>query len=155
MTNFFSNGKEFIQGIFNKGESFGEPVLLINCPYPATAIANEQTIILKLAKEKFLLLLRENEAILFSFAQLLAKRLFVKATLSKEISGEKPLRRVFNLLIMLKKESGCADEEKFKIELSRQRIADMLSLRVETVIRVMKKLHENGLIKIENRKVYL
>lgn len=155
MINTFEDGKEFIQGIFNKGESFGEPVLLINCPYPATAIANEDTVVLKIRKENFLHLLHDNNDILFAFSQLLCKRLLNKSILAREISGEKPMHRITTLLSMFKQESGCTADKKFKVELSRQRIADMVGLRVETVIRAMKKLEEQGFVVIKNGKAYV
>jgi CRP-like cAMP-binding protein len=155
MVNSFANGKEFIQGWFKAGESFGEPVLLIDAAYPATAVANEDAVVIKIAKENFLCLLRDNNDVLFGFGQLLSRRLLAKATIAKEISGEKPMHRVFTLLSMLKKEDGNVFNKKFKVELSRQRIADMLGLRVETVIRVMKQLEQSGLINIENGKAYI
>jgi CRP/FNR family transcriptional regulator, cyclic AMP receptor protein len=155
MANIFADGKEFIQDMFKKEESFGEPVLLINSYYPATAIANEDSIILKLAKENFLLLLHDNNDALYSLAQILATRLFRKTKIAKEISGETALHQITTLLGMFKKDSGCPDKTRLKIELSRQRIGDMLGLRVETVIRTMKKLHEDGLISIKNGKAYL
>lgn len=155
MINMFEDGKEFIQGMFKKGESFGEPVLLIDAVYPATAIANEDTIVLKIKKENFLYLLHDNNDILFAFTQLLSKRLLNKAIMAREISGEKPLHRVATLLSIFKKESGCSNDQKFKVELSRQRIADMVGLRVETVIRVMKKLEEQGVVSIKNGKAYV
>src|SRR5688572_3689134 len=72
MSNVFEDGKEFIQGMFKKGGGFGEPALLINACYPATAIANEDSVVLKLAKENFLLLLHDNNDTLFALAQALA-----------------------------------------------------------------------------------
>jgi len=39
MNNFNDEGKEFIQSIFKKGDSFAEPSLFINCIYPANAEA--------------------------------------------------------------------------------------------------------------------
>ena len=154
MVNTFTNGKEFIQDMFKKGDSFGEPVLFINSYYPATAITNEDTIILKMAKENFIYLLHDSNEILLNLTVSLATRLYKKLTLVREISGERSIHRIFTLLQMLKKESGCA-EKKFKVELSRQHIADMLGLRVETVIRTMKKLEGEGLISIKNGKAYV
>ena len=55
MYNSNDEGKEFTQGYFKNGQSFGEPPLFIDQPYPAAAIAHTDTIILKLSKEKFLL----------------------------------------------------------------------------------------------------
>jgi len=155
MANIFDNGKEFIQGLFNKGESFGEPVLLINESYPATAIANEDMVLLKIAKENFLYLLQGNNEVLYKLTTLLAQRLYLKSILAKEISGEKPEHRIVTLLQMLKNQTGCLHENPFRIELSRQRIADMLGLRVETVIRTMKRLEEQGFIIIKNGKAYV
>ncbi len=155
MVNVFNDGKEFIQGLFKKGESFGEPVLFIDRAYPATAIANEDVMVLKIKKENFLYLLHDNSDILFEFTKLLSSRLFRKSIIAKEISGENPIHRITTLLYMFKNESGCSNEQKFKIDLSRQRIADMVGLRVETVIRTMKKLEEDGLISIKNGKAYV
>jgi CRP-like cAMP-binding protein len=56
---------------------------------------------------------------------------------------------------MLKNQNGCFPNEKLKVELSRQRIADMVGLRVETVIRAMKQLEQKGLISIQKGKVYV
>ena len=39
MNNFNDEGKEFIQGIFTAGNSFGEPPLLCDLTYPANAEA--------------------------------------------------------------------------------------------------------------------
>lgn len=155
MVNIFDTGKEFIQGLFKKGESFGEPVLLIDQPYPATAIANEDTVLLKMTKENFVYLLHNNDEILYELTKWFAKRLFMKSTLSKEISGEKPDHRIGTLMQMLKKQEGCMNEKAYKVDMSRQRIADMLGLRVETVIRTMKRMEEQGLISIKNGKAYV
>jgi CRP-like cAMP-binding protein len=155
MVNIFDDGKEFIQGIFTAGESFGEPVLLLNAVYPATAIANEVTLVLKIKKENFLYLLHHHTDILFSFTQMLCKRLLHKSVIAREISGEKPAHRIYALLMMMKKQNGCFHDKKFKVELSRQRIADMVGLRVETVIRAMKQLEQKGFISIQKGKVYV
>jgi CRP-like cAMP-binding protein len=46
------------------------------------------------------------------------------------------------------------EDELLKIELTRQQIADMTGLRVETVIRSIRELERNGHLKIERGKVY-
>ena len=50
MNNFNDEGKEFVQGIFVEGDSFGEPPLLIDDKYPANAIAITSSTILMLLK---------------------------------------------------------------------------------------------------------
>src|SRR5215472_346714 len=85
MVNIAEGGKEFIQGIFGPGESFGEPILLLDQVYPAGAIADEDTVLLRLDKERFIHLLKDNPDIHFEFTRLLAERLRQKAILSKEM----------------------------------------------------------------------
>ena len=58
-------GQEFIQGIFRAKDSFGEPPLFSSFPYPSAAVALEPTVIIKLGKENFFLLLKENFEIHF------------------------------------------------------------------------------------------
>ncbi len=155
MVSVNENGKEFIQGMFRAGESFGEPVLLINEPYPATAVANEDTLVIRLEKNSFLNLLKENPAIHFSFSQVLAKRIYHKSLIAKEISTYGPEHRIISILNILKKNYCNKNGEPYKVDLSRQQIADMSGLRVETVIRTIRKLQEKNIIKIEKGKIYM
>lgn len=154
MVSVNENGREFIQGMFTNGQSFGEPVLLISKPYPATAVVTEDTRIIKLPKEEFLEILLEFPEINFQFSKILANRLYDKALIAKAITLYTPEHRIVSFFKTLKEER---DTQKFtyKVELSRQSIADMIGFRVETVIRTIKNLEKKNLIKIERGKVYL
>jgi CRP/FNR family transcriptional regulator, cyclic AMP receptor protein len=154
MCNCNEEGKEFIQGMFEAGESFGEPPLFDGGIYPASAEADEASVVIRLRKENFLQLLKENFDIHFGFTQTLARRLRFKSLISKEISSYGPMHRVSTLLQEYKKSKAVADDELLKIELTRQQIADMTGLRVETVIRSIRELERNGHLKIERGKVY-
>lgn len=154
MCNCNEEGKEFIQGMFEAGESFGEPPLFDGGIYPASAEADEASVVIRLRKENFLQLLKENFDIHFGFTQTLARRLRFKSLISKEISSYGPMHRVSTLLQEYKKSRGIADNELLKIDLTRQQIADMTGLRVETVIRSVRELERNGHLKIERGKVY-
>jgi CRP/FNR family transcriptional regulator, cyclic AMP receptor protein len=153
--NVDEEGKEFIQAFVQEGESFGDLPLLDDGPYVATAIAEEDTTLLKLRKETFLQLLRENPSIHFSFSRLMTMRLRNKFIVLKELACQDPQRRIITILsqykLALKEEpSG----ERVKVELTRQQIANMTGLRVETVIRTIRHLHERGLLHIDRGKVF-
>lgn len=154
MCNCNDDGKEFIQGFFEPGESFGEPPLFDEAPYPASAVADTDSVVIRLRKENFLQLLKDNFDIHFAFTQNLARRLRFKSMMSKEISSYGPSHRIISLLNEYKKNRGVADNEKLKIDLTRQQIADMTGLRVETVIRSIRELHEKGKLHIEKGKVF-
>ncbi|HEX4957429.1 MAG TPA: Crp/Fnr family transcriptional regulator [Lacibacter sp.] len=154
MCNCNEDGKEFIQGFFEEGESFGEPPLFDNGTYPASAVADTNVTIIRLRKENFLQLLKDNFDIHYNFTQLLAKRLRFKSLMSKEISSYGPQHRIMSLLKEYKKNKGLMNGSRMKVELTRQQIADMTGLRVETVIRSIRELYDEGKLVIEKGKVF-
>ena len=155
MNNFNDDGKEFIQGIFVEGDSFGEPPLLIEENYPANGIAIVASEVLMLAKEKFLELLHVNQEIHFYVTKTLAKRLYFKTIMASEISSQYPEHRVLKLIDYFKtRKNKIPKDTSYMVEITRQQIADLTGLRVETVIRAIKSLEKKGELFIKNRKVF-
>lgn len=155
MNNFNDDGKEFVQGIFSKGDSFGEPPMFIEECYPANAVATENAEIYLLRKEKFFEMLIANPQVLFKLATALAKRLYFKSIMASEISSQEPEHRVLKLIDYFKTKISKVPEDKpYKVEITRQQIADLTGLRVETVIRSIKSLEKKGELNISSRKVY-
>lgn len=152
MFNLNENGKEFVQGIFYAGESFGEPPLFADFKYPASAATVKPTELFKLPKSKLFELLTHNPEINLKFTKALARRLYYKATILKEISVHPPEHRILALIDFLKNRYG--SEELFQVELTRQQIADLTGQRVETVIRAIKQLEQDGEIKLIKHKVF-
>ena len=89
MFNSNDEGKEFTQGYFANGQSFGEPPLFIDECYPATAVAFQDSKIVKLSKDKFLKILDEYPSIQKNFLNLMAQRIHSKAKTSKDIIKQK------------------------------------------------------------------
>lgn len=152
MFNLNENGREFIQGFFYSGDSFGEPPLLANVKYPASAATIKKSEIYKLSKTQLLKLLEAYPKINLKFTREMAKRLFYKAIILKEISGHPPEHRILTLIDYLKRKEEITDL--FQVELTRQQIADLTGLRVETVIRAVKQLEQDGEVQIIKRKIY-
>lgn len=155
MSSYSENGQEFIQGIFKSGQSFGEPAIFGDFSYPNNAIATEKSEIAKLPKDLFFELLKENFEIHKVFNSLLSNRLRYKAILLKEISSYCPDHVIMTLLKYLRDNNQEKDKTHFQIPYTRQQIADMTGLRVETVIRTVKKLQKDGLLEIKQHKIYL
>ena len=155
MNNCNDDGKEFIQGIFYKEQSFGEPPLFIDVNYPANAVAIESSEVYVLPKESFFTLLKNHSDIHLNISKSLAKRLYYKAIIASEISSQEPSHRILRFFDYLKYDVHKLEGEfTLKIEHTRQQISDLLGLRVETVIRAIKQLEKQGEVKIEKRKVY-
>jgi CRP/FNR family transcriptional regulator len=153
MFNSNDEGKEFTQGLFCKGNSFGEPPLFIDQLYPSKAITIQDSTIIKLSKDKFLKILDEYPSIQKSFLLLLANKIHSKSNTSKEIINQKPEFRIVAFLNTHKKKSECCNE-KVLIPYTRQEIANFTGLRVETVIRVLCKMNTCDKLEIVNHKIY-
>lgn len=154
MNNYSEDGKEFIQGIFSPGRSFGEPPLFINEPYPANAIAISNGVILQITKTLFDEMLYKFPEISIEINKSLARRLYYKAIMAPELSSQSPDKRLLKLLHYLKNQNPTASEY-YLVELSRQQLADLTGLRVETVIRTIKQLEKQAHLKIIEGKIYL
>lgn len=155
MNNFNDDGKEFIQGIFYKEQSFGEPPLFIDVKYPANAEALSESKLLVLSKNSLLELLYQHPEVHLNITKSLANRLYYKAIIASEISSQEPEHRVLRFIDYLKHDVNKIDEKfSFRIDYTRQQMADILGLRVETIIRAIKSLEAKNELQIIKRKVF-
>ncbi len=151
--NLTEDGKEFAQGFFESGDSFGEPPLIGEFNYPATTVAIENCELYVLPKATFFELLKTHPNLHLKITQVISKRMMYKATIMKEISIYPPEHRIFTLLNYLKQTSE--SQSPYEVTLTRQQISELTGLRVETVIKAIKKLESAQKLSIKDRKVYL
>jgi CRP-like cAMP-binding protein len=154
MNNFNDEGKEFIQGIFTEGMSFGEPPIFIDKPYPANAEALTEAEVLAISKDAFFEMLRKNPEVNLAVSVTLSQRLYFKSIMASEISSQDAEHRIIKLIDYFKEIVGLSPNEKYKVSLTRQQIADLTGLRVETVIRAIKTLEKKGSLTITDRKIF-
>lgn len=154
MVSLSQQGREFIQGIFQSGQSFGEPPLLCNFPYPASAYALSDGSITRIPKSEFLELLRENFDIHLKLDQILCQRLKYKNGILTDITFRTPEDRLLRLIKHLREQASHPDLP-FHVPLTRQQLADMTGLRVETVIRSVRKLERKQELFLVDHKIVL
>lgn len=142
-------GKEFTHKIFEGGEALGTPPLFIDKPYPSSAVAKTDVEILKLNKNCFFRLLDDKPQFLKAIVKGLSEIIYFKSIMSSEISLHDPQHRILTLFDQLK-----TKEDREEISLTRQQIGNLTALRVETVIRTIKQMEQEGLLEIRKRKVY-
>jgi len=153
MYNLSEDGKEFVLGYFNDKQSFAEPPLFGDFEYPANAIASEKSTIYKLNAVSFFKLLKYNFDIHLKLNKILCNRIKYKSMIMSEISVHSPEHQIISLLNYLKKNANT--NEKYEVQLTRQQLADLTGLRVETVIRTIKTLAKKQKLEIINRKVFI
>jgi CRP/FNR family cyclic AMP-dependent transcriptional regulator len=144
-------GQEFIQGIFTAGESFGEPALIAKFPYPGIVMSIEPSKVWKLPGDYFFQMLRENFELHLKMDQVLCQRLRYKSMVLSEISSYEPEHRILSLLKYYKSKKG--NGEAVLIPYTRQQLADMTGLRVETVIRTVKKMEKEKKLTLTGHKI--
>lgn len=153
MFNLTEDGKEFVQGFFENGTSFGEPPLFGAYKYPASALTLASSEIYLLSKASFFELLKAHPDIHLKFTKMICKRMIYKAKMAKEVSIHPPDHRILTLLLHLK--ANAKIENDFEVPLTRQQISELTGLRVETVIRAIKKLEKSNALTIVDRKVVI
>lgn len=149
MSNFSEDGKEFIQGYFTQTQSFGEPPFFSNVPYPASAMAVEKSEVWKIHREDFLRLLKSNFDVQLELLKVLSSRLIYKSTMLSELAIEEAEHRLVTLIHYLLEQNPNSKKDSFKLSFTRQQLADMTGLRVETVIRSIKSLEQKKMLKID------
>lgn len=155
MCTFSAEGQEFIQGIFRSGQSFGEPAVFANFPFPSNAIALESSVIARIPVDVFIEILRNDFELTRKFTHLLSERLRYKSMVLKEISSYEPDHILMTLLNYLRRNHKKEKVERFQVPFTRQQLADMTGLRVETVIRTIKKLAKDGKLEISEHKIFI
>lgn len=155
MFNANDEGREFTQGSFEAGSSFGEPPLFIGERYPSNAICQEDCVIYKLSADKFFNILDDYPQLQKSFIHLFARRLYNKSVTARNIIHHTPEERIKEFLNNYKSCKGNDHSStRMLIPFTRQEIANCTGLRVETVIRTLSKMQEAGKVEINNRKLY-
>lgn len=155
MYNFNQDGKEFIQGIFMQNDSFGEPPLLNGKRYLTHAVAITDSELWVLPKAGFLKMLAEVPETALAVCTRLADRLYYKSLMSMEISFEEPEHRLLRFFDFLKRDvAKLSAADSYMIDLTRQQLADLTGLRVETVIRAVKALEKKRQVVIKDRKIF-
>lgn len=145
------DGKELIQNIFTAGQSFGEPPLMLNKPYPSTAQAITPATIVKIAVDKFMDILKDYPEYSKKLITTFAERIYHKAMNAQMWVSKTPEEKI---ALFLDKFRSPGDAET-QVPFTRQQIADWTGLRVETVIRTLRSMSKSGKVKIMDRKLYV
>ena len=152
--NINDDGKEFLQVMIEPGECFGKLPLFDGEPFAATAIADTDSMIIRLHQSTFHQLLKENPEIHLAFSKLLSQRLRFKFLILREMANHNPEHSISTLLSYFKQTQKNICTKCNQVKLTRQQIANMTGLRVETVIRTIKTLQSKGQLHITKGKVY-
>jgi CRP-like cAMP-binding protein len=148
------DGRELIQSLLTDGESVCELLLFVDEKYPVNAVAMSECTIIKVAKEDFIRMLKEHRPVSEDVQKYISKTLYQKFIMMRNISSPSAEKRIMGTLQYFKSFSNDKTKYSYEVKLTRQQFACITGLRTETVIRYMKKLESEKVVRIERGKVF-
>lgn len=135
------SGKDIIWGVFGPGDPVGSVAVFREHPYPATVVALEDTVCIRISRSALYSLLESHPSIARGLLLGLTQRLVELVNRVCELTGARVEPRLARLLLRLAREIGREDRGGIFIPLplSRQELSDMTGTTIETCIRVMSK----------------
>jgi len=157
ITKLSTEGKEIILEIISPYEMFGGIAVVRGFPYPANAVAMEDSEALKISRKNLLSLMDKLPGLMYCMAMNIGDRIKNTHETLKSIALEKVESRIASLLIKLSEKSGEKVPEGVAItmKLTKQDIAEMVGTTVETSIRTMSKLAKTGLLVSKSGKIII
>lgn len=153
LNNYSTDGKEFIQNILTSKNAVGESMLFTEKEYPMNAIALTRCIVIRVCKTSLLSYLAVNPEIYMDICKSLAERLYRKSVLMQKISSHNAAERLTEVIEMMKKEQENQARYTFEVPVTRQQLASLTGLCLETTIRTIKRLEREKKLQIKNRKI--
>ncbi|MGH1335400.1 MAG: Crp/Fnr family transcriptional regulator [Aureispira sp.] len=155
MNYYNERGNEFIQGIFGRNRSFGEPPLFAQTPYPANAVTLRKSTLIRIPFKDFEQLLSEHQAVHWNFTKMLSTRLYYKAIMANGITSNSAEEAILSLFDYIKYNVyNQPGRFECRIELTRKTIAGLAGLTIETTIRKIKEMESRQELKIVEGKVF-
>ncbi|MBD8081364.1 Crp/Fnr family transcriptional regulator [Chryseobacterium caseinilyticum] len=154
LNNYIENGKEFIHGIVAENSNIGTSYLFTEKKYSINSIAINDVTVLRLPKVSFLELLNTNQNIYPFLMSHLSEYMHYQFVMMQTIAVQSPEKKIKAFLDYLKNNEKDQSEFSLQIQLTRQQLASITGLSVETVIRAIKIMEKNGVLEIQNRKIF-
>lgn len=143
------SGREFIIAFFDRGEVFGEVAVLEAKPYPASARAVGEAVVLEIGRDEFLGFLSGQPEVALRIIRVLSGRLREAQSRLKDFAGMTVEQRIARILLMLHKRLGK------ELPFSRQDIAGMAATTVESAIRAVGRMREEGLLDSARNRIII
>ena len=154
-SHFDANGKEVLHRMVEAGEAFGELPLFDGQPYAASAVSDSACTILRLGAPSFHELLAEHPNIHLAFITLLTEQLRFKIFLFNTLAKNSPQVMIVEVIKYLNQHNKLICPNCNRLMVTRQQLANMVGMRVETVIRAIKQLQQEDKLCIVKGKVFL
>ncbi len=157
ITKLSHDGKEIILELISPTDIFGGVAVLRNFPYPANAVAMEDSEIIKISRKNLMRLVDRFPNLMYCIALQLGDRMKSSYDSLKNIALERVEARIAALLLKLANKVGLERPDGVLIDmrLTKQDVADMVGTTVETSIRTFSKFKKQGLLSDTDGKIII
>jgi len=146
-------GKEQILHIFGPGEPFGEVPVFHGQPFPANSMTLTQAKLLFFPRGPFVSLVTDNPSMALNMLAMLSLRLRRFATQIENLSLKEVPGRLASYLVYLSEEQD--NEKMVELDIPKGQLASLLGTIPETLSRILGKMSEEGLIRVEGKRIHL
>jgi CRP-like cAMP-binding protein len=154
LNHFDEDGKEIIQSVLFHGQSVCELMLFIDNKYPVNAETLAPCEILVIQKANLFKLLDDHPNVSSDINRFLSQRLYQKFLMMQHNLSLKPDVRLIGVFDYFKSYTSNKEKYSFEIDLTRKQLASITGLRIETVIRTIKKMENDNILKLRNSKIF-
>ncbi|MCX7780381.1 MAG: Crp/Fnr family transcriptional regulator [Negativicutes bacterium] len=152
------DGREHIIKVLSPGDLFAEVLLFNNRPYPATAIAMEDSRIGIIKNSELEKLVLGNNALALQLIKALSQRLLYAQQKIKNLALDDVVARTAETLLKLARENGKGlpgGAIEINLDLSRQDLGSLVGTTRETVTRTLSALKKAKVIEIEGSRIII
>ena len=145
------SGKDLILEVFGTGDPLGAVAVYDERPFPASAVALEDTTCLSIPRPVFFRLLEEHPSLVRGLMLGMTVRLVELTNRLAELSGTRIEPRFARLFLKLAGDMGRQDRGGtfIPLALSRQELADMTGTTIETAIRIMSRWGKQDVVRTD------
>lgn len=150
-----AGGREQVIHTERSGATLAEVPVFDNGTYPATAVADEHSVVLFISREDVRAVCREQPGIALAALELLAGRLRRHAELVEVLSLRAVGQRLARLLLREAEARGEGSDSgtSFDLVATNGQMAARVGTVTEVVSRALSRLHQDRLILLDNRRV--
>lgn len=139
-------GREIVLQVIPPGELFGAVAALEERPYPASAIAVEESVVCRLPAAIARELCERHPTLRAAILGQVTSRLRDAHERLRSVALERVEQRLARMLLTLAEKIGQRKEGMTVLHVTRQELADMIGTTVESTIRITSKWQQAGLV---------
>jgi CRP-like cAMP-binding protein len=148
-------GRSVVLEVILPGELFGAVVALDNRPYPATAVAAEDSVVWRLPANVARQLCQKHPTLRAAILEQVTSRLRAAHERLRSLALERVEQRLARAVLSLAEKIGTSAQGGTALNVTRQELADMAGTTVETTIRVTSRWQRGGVVSSARHQIVI